>query len=75
MANDKSYVEKSPLGDPLVLGVSVPLTITKAKATEVATAWKSCFVELLSAAKTKYIPEKPVAKQTAPSSSQPTISA
>ena len=74
MANEKSYVEKSPLGDPLVMGVTVPLTMTKAKATEVATAWKACFVELFSVAKTKVMPDKPADKQAAPPQ-QPTISA
>ena len=74
MANEKSYVEKSPLGDPLVLGVTVPLTMTKAKATEVATAWKECVVELFSAAKTKVMPDKPAEKPSTPPQ-QPTISA
>ncbi|MFT3926772.1 MAG: hypothetical protein QM778_29780 [Myxococcales bacterium] len=58
MANDKSLVEKSPSGDPLVMGVSVPLMMTKTKATEIASAWRECFVELFSVAKTKYMPEK-----------------
>ena len=60
--------------DPLLLGVSVPLTVTKTKATEIATAWRACFMELFSVAKTKVMPEKPAANGPA-ASSQPTISA
>lgn len=60
--------------DPLLLGVSVPLTVTKTKATEIASAWRACFLELVSVAKTKVVPEKPVTNGTT-SSSQPTISA
>jgi hypothetical protein len=74
MANDKSYVEKSSLGDPLLLGVSVPLTMTKAKATEIASAWRECFTALFSVAKTRVLPEKPTTTATT-SSQQPTISA
>jgi hypothetical protein len=74
MANEKSYVEKSPLGDPLLLGVSVPLTVTKLKATEVAAAWKECFRALLAAAKTKVASEKPPSGPTA-TPTAPTASA
>jgi hypothetical protein len=59
--------------DPLLLGVSVPLTVTKTKATEIASAWRECFVELFSVAKTKVKTEK--AALTPTPSSQPTISA
>jgi|GEM_PF-6820262 len=56
---EKSLVEMSASGDPLVMGVSVPLNMTKTKATEIANAWRDCITALLSAAKVKYMPEKP----------------
>jgi hypothetical protein len=74
MAKEKSYVEKSSLGDPQLLGVAVPLSVTKSKATEVASAWKECAVALYASAKTKFKPEKPAAAASA-TSSAPTISA
>jgi hypothetical protein len=58
MANEKSSETSSTSSDPMLLGVTVPLTLTKVKASEVATAWRECALALVAAAKTKVRSEK-----------------
>jgi hypothetical protein len=59
MAKQKNSVEMSPsAADPMLLGVSMPLAVTKTKAGEIAMAWRECLTALMAVAKTKVKPEK-----------------
>jgi hypothetical protein len=71
MAKQKGSMEKAPAStDPMLLGVSMPLTMTKTKATEVAMAWRECLTAMMAVAKTKMKPEKSASspESTAPAS-------
>jgi hypothetical protein len=73
--NEKSSVEMSST-DPVVLGVSMPLNMTKTKATELASAWKEALVALVGAARSKVMPEKtPEASTSQSTTPSSTISA
>lgn len=43
------------VADPTLLGVQVPLTVTRAALKEVAAAWRACFVEVAAAARAKVL--------------------
>jgi hypothetical protein len=42
-----------PTNDPRLLGVAVPLHVTKQRATEITGAWRDCIKDIVAAARSK----------------------
>ncbi len=56
MSNEKNVADKTSAVDPSLLGVSVPLSITKAKTFELIAVWRECALALFAAAKGRVAP-------------------
>ncbi len=72
MSNEKNVADKAPASDPSLLGVSMPVSLTKAKTAELMAVWRDCAMALYGAAKERVMPApKAEASAQAPVSQQP----